>query len=100
MNEMPPWKVDVSPKVSSSPQEGTGFGDGFFPFLTQARVESVAAGQSRTEVVTAVWSGLGKPKWILEVKLLVKKSGPGRTISSVYLLLKEKERESGQVPKN
>lgn len=68
-------------------------------FLLQL-LSSMASGLSRIEIVTAACSELGKPKWILEVKLLVKKSDPHRTISPVYLLLKERKRKRGRVPEN
>lgn len=61
----------------------------------------MALGLSRAEVVQAAGSGLRKQKWILQVKLLKKKkmSGPGRTMSSVYLLLKEKKKKVEELEK-
>lgn len=83
--------------LPSSSQQGTSFGGGFFPFSNNRircrECDSWAVKNSRSAgCVIETKKTEMDPKGKITQKL-----DPGRTISSVYLLSKEKEGKSGQV---
>lgn len=92
----PGWFISPS-TVSSSSQQGTGFI--FFSLTTMLAVEYgswAVKNRSSTGWGIRIKKTQMDPRGKITSKK--KKSGPGRTISSVYLLLKEKKK-SGRIGK-